>query len=222
MKLKATTIALLLTAVACGVGVFMWTQSQDKREEEVTEQQERTLNIFSFSEDQVAELTVITPKLTLAFERSQQSFPHTWRMKKPKDQLADEAAIAFLLNQLVTTKSPRTLSVEPSRQKEFGFDQSPGRVQVILNNKQSHQLIFGGIDPTESLVYAQVDPDSDPKPTQKLQVALVPTAFLSAINRPLKEWQVKQPQAQPTVPATPSPSIDPGPSIPLPPPQVPQ
>lgn len=221
MKLKATTIALLLTAVACGVGVYVWTQSQDKPEE-IAEQQERTLKIFDFSEDQVAELTVITPKLTLVFERSQQSFPQTWQMKKPKDQPADEAAIAFLLNQLATTKSPRTLSVEPSRQKEFGFDQSPGRVQVILKNKQRHELIFGGIDPTESLVYAQVDPGSGPEPTKKLQVALVPTAFLSAINRPLKEWQAKKTQAQPTMPVTPSPSIDPGPSIPLPPPQVPQ
>ena len=92
MKLKATTIALLLTAVACGMGVYVWTQSQDKPEE-VAEQQERTLKIFDFSEDQVAALTVITPKLTLVFEKSQQSFPHTWQMKKPQDQPADEAAI---------------------------------------------------------------------------------------------------------------------------------
>ena len=217
MKLKSTTMALLLTAVACGVGVFLWTQSQEGPEES-TEQQEPAQNIFDFSEDQVQELTVITPKLTLTFERTQQSFPHTWKMIKPQKHSADAAAIAFLLNQLATSKSPRALSVDQSRQKEFGFDQSPGSIKVILQNKQQHHLILGGQDPTESYLYAQVDPDSKTAPA--MQVVLVPTAFLSAINRPLKEWQAQTPPPKPSPAATPS--IDPGPSIPLPPPQVPQ
>jgi hypothetical protein len=142
-------------------------------------------------------------------------------MKKPQDKPADEAAIAFLLNLLATSKSPRTLSVEPQRQKEFGFDQSPGTVEVTLQNQQRHRLVLGGQDPTESFIYAQVDP---PAQTQtSLPVVLVPTAFLNAISRPLSEWQAQTKPApgSPKAP-TPSPSIDPGPSIPLPPPQVPQ
>ncbi|WP_299489215.1 DUF4340 domain-containing protein [Acaryochloris sp. IP29b_bin.137] len=217
MKFKSTTIFLLCAAIACGVGVYWWTTSQD-RPEEMTEQQELVKKLFQFNEDQVATLIVETPKLALVFERSQQSFPHTWRMKKPQDQPADEAAIAFLLNLLATTKSPRTLSVETSRQKEFGFDQSPGRIKVILENNQTHHLTLGGQDPTESYLYAQVDPRTDS--SQTLQVVLVPTAFLNAINRPLAEWQVNPEPTPPSAPATPS--VDPGPSIPLPPPQVPQ
>lgn len=217
MKLKSTTIALLLTAIVSGVGVFLWTTSQ-KSPEELTQQQEQLRQVFSFSEDQVETLTVTTPKLTLVFGRSQQTFPHIWRMEKPQDKPADEAAIAFLLNLLATTKSPRTLAVEPSRQKEFGFDQSPGNIKVILKNKQTHNLVLGGQDPTESYLYAQADPGSDPGKT--LQVVLVPTAFLNAINRPLTEWQAQTKPEQPS--ASPMPSIDPGPSIPLPPPQVPQ
>ncbi len=223
MKLKSTTMVLLVTALVCGVGVFLWTTSQDSPEE-ITEQQELVQKLFQFNEDQVASLTVTKPDQTLVFERSQQSFPHTWRMKQPQDQPADEAAIAFLLNLLATAKSPRTLSIEPTRQKEFGFDQSPGSIKVMLKNKQSHDLVLGGQDPTESFIYAQVDPGSEP--SQTLQVVLVPTAFLNAINRPLAEWQAPTKPDQPTVPATPptppTPSIDPGPSIPLPPPQVPQ
>jgi len=217
MKLKSTTIALLLTAVVCGVGVIWWTTSQNSSDE-LTEQQDLPQKLFQFDEDQVAALTVVTPKLTLVFERSQQSFPHTWRMKKPQDKPADEAAISFLLNLLATTQSPRILSIEASRQKEFGFDQSPGSIQVMLKNKQSYDLVLGGQDPTESFIYAQVDSGIEPSDT--LQVVLVPTTFLNAINRPLTEWQAPTKPAQPSVPATPS--IDPGPSIPLPPPQVPQ
>lgn len=216
MKLKPTTIVLLCTAIACGMGVYLWITSQDSPQE-TTEQQELVQQLFQFNEDQVATLTVETPKLTLVFERSQQSFPNTWRMKKPQDKPADEAAVAFLLNLLATSKSPRTLSVEPSQQKEFGFDQSPGNVKVILKDQTTHTLVLGGQDPTESFLYAQVDPGSDS--AQKLQVVLVPTAFLNAINRPLLEWQA---QTKPEQPAAPTPSIDPGPSIPLPPPQVPQ
>ncbi|WP_299409184.1 DUF4340 domain-containing protein [Acaryochloris sp. IP29b_bin.148] len=220
MKLKSTTIVLLITAIVGGVGVFLWTNAQ-KSPEEATQQQEQLQQVFSFNEDQVETLTVTTPKLTLVFERSQQSFPHTWRMKKPQDQPADEAAVAFLLNLLATTKSPRTLAVKPSRQEEFGFDQSPGTIQVVLKNKQTHNLVLGGQEPTESYLYAQVDPQSAPVDT--LQVVLVPTAFLNAINRPLTEWQTQAKPEQPSEPSTsPKPSIDPGPSIPLPPPQVPQ
>lgn len=220
MKLKSTTMILLCTAIVGGVGVFLWISSQDTPEE-ITEQQEQVLKLFQFNEDQVATLTVRTPQLALVFERSKQSFPHTWRMKKPQDKPADEAAIAFLLNLLATTKSPRTLSVEPTRQKEFGFEKSPGNVKVVLKNKQTHTLVLGGQDPTESFIYAQVDPDLDSG--QNLQVVLVPTSFVSAIDRPLTEWQAPTKPDQPAAPAVPpTPSIDPGPSIPLPPPQVPQ
>lgn len=220
MKLKSTTMILLSTAIVGGAGVFLWISSQDTPEE-ITEQQEQVLKLFQFNEDQVAALTVKTPKLTLVFERSKQSFPHTWRMKKPQDKPADEAAIAFLLNLLATAKSPRTLSVEPTRQKEFGFEKSPGNVKVILKNEQIHTLVLGGQDPTESFIYAQVDPEVDSG--KNLQVILVPTAFVGAIDRPLTEWQAQTKPKQPTAPASPPPpSIDPGPSIPLSPPQVPQ
>lgn len=197
--------------------MFLWTTAQDTPEE-ITEQQEQELKLFQFNEDQVVNLAVTTPQQTLVFERSQQSFPHTWRMTKPQDKPADEAAIAFLLNLLATTKSPRTLSVEPSRQKEFGFNQSPGNIKVVLQNKQTHNLVLGGQDPTESFIYARVAPGSNPG--KNLQVVLVPTAFMKAINRPLTEWQAQTEPEAPSAPATPS--IDPGPSIPLPTPQVPQ
>lgn len=217
MKLKSTTIALLFTTVVCGIGVIWWTTSQNNSDK-LTEQQDRSQKLFEFNEDQVAALTVVTPKLTLVFERSQQSFPHTWQMKKPQDKPADEAAISFLLNLLATTQSPRTLSIKASRQKEFGFDQSPGRIKVMLKNKQNHDLVLGNQDPTESFIYAQVDSAVDLSDT--LQIVLVPTAFLNAINRPLTEWQAPAKPVQP--PASDTPSVDPGPSIPLPPPQVPQ
>jgi hypothetical protein len=219
MKLKTNTIVLLLMAALSGAGVLVWIRTQQPQD--TAQQQEQAQKIFNFSEDQVVALQVQTPKQTLSFTRSQQSFPHTWRMNKPQNKPADEAAIAFLLNLLATSKSPRTLSVEPRRQSEFGFDQSPRTVEVTLQNQQRHRLVLGGQDPTESFVYAQVDPPAQAQGS--LAVVLVPTAFLSAIHRPLPEWQAQTKPApgSPKVPI-PSPSVDPGPSIPLPPPRVPQ
>ncbi|NJM67067.1 MAG: DUF4340 domain-containing protein [Acaryochloris sp. RU_4_1] len=219
MKLKTNTIVLLLIAALGCAGVLVWIRTQHPQD--AAKQQEQAQKVFNFSEDQVVALQVQTPKQMLSFVRSQQRFPHTWQMKKPQAKPADEAAIAFLLNLLATSKSPRTLRVEPQRQSEFGFDQSPGTVEVTLQNQQRHRLVLGGQDPTESFVYAQVDPPAQPQAA--LAVVLVPTAFLSAINRPLPEWQaqIKPPPGSPKAP-TPLPSIDPGPSIPLTPPRVPQ
>ena len=64
------------------------------------------------------------------FELSEQGSPPetTWFMTAPKQVNADEAAIAFLLNLLATSRSSQTLEIPVARQQEFGLDQPVGTI----------------------------------------------------------------------------------------------
>ena len=188
MKLKLNTIILLCIAILFGGGVWVWEQSQSAKPDP-QEQAAAGTAIFSFSEDQVEQLTVKTPAQTLSFERSKQGSPPktTWIMTAPNQVQADEPAISFLLNLLATANSSRTLAVAAARKPEFGLADPAGTIQVKLNNQQTHQVILGQRDFNQSSVYAQVDPPN--APTESLAVELLPTSFLDAIDRPLIEWE---------------------------------
>ncbi|NJM95588.1 MAG: hypothetical protein HC792_05095, partial [Acaryochloridaceae cyanobacterium CSU_5_19] len=80
--------------------------------------------LFAFTENQVAQIQVQTPQQSIVFESSTQSFPHSWLISAPQKGPADEAAIAYLLNLLITSSSPRRLEISPQRLSEFGFQTS--------------------------------------------------------------------------------------------------
>lgn len=224
IKIKSSTTIIAVMAVVLTAGVFVWVQTQAPQSQTA---QKANPRLFAFSEDQVAQLQVQTPQQTIVLEHSTQSFPHSWLMSAPQKGPADEAAIAYLLNLLITSPQSRTLEIKAERQPEFGFPSSPATIIVTLANQQSHRLILGGLDPTQEFVYAQVDPQGTN--TGSLTLSLLPKTFLNAIQRPLSEWQA--PSSSPPIPlttlppssappATPS-TADPGPAIPLPSPKLP-
>lgn len=104
---------------------------------------------------------------------------------------ANEAHIAFLLNELATGKGDRIIA-DP--RIEDGLDKPLATVDISLNNGKKHQLILGNLNYNNTALYAIADP-----PTQlikPLDILLVPVNFQNAVNRPLSEW--KQQEIQPT------------------------
>ncbi|MFB2936209.1 hypothetical protein ACE1B6_13230 [Aerosakkonemataceae cyanobacterium BLCC-F154] len=104
---------------------------------------------------------------------------------------ANEAYVAFLLNELATGKGDRIIA-DP--RIEDGLDKPLATVEISLNNGKKHQLILGNLNYNNTALYALSDPPT--QLTKPLDILLVPINFQSAVNRPLSEW--KQPEIQPT------------------------
>ena len=146
-------------------------------------------------------------------KRDPKKVTDSWQMKTPNEGPADEAAIAFLLNQMATANSQRPLEVALEEKQAFGFDKPAATIEVKLKDQTTHRLVLGGKDPIESGVYAQVDPPTTE--SAPLKVDLVPTAFLDAVNRPLSEWEKQEDQDEST-PSLTEPQSESTPSLPDP------
>lgn len=131
-----------------------------------------------------------------------------WQMTQPQKKLAEEAAIAFLLNQMANGKSQQTLSVPAAQKAEFGLDQPLATIQVQLTDQKQHRLVLGKPNFNRSGLYAQIDPPT--QPTAEITIHVVSIDLENAVTRPLEEWQAK-PEPTPS-PAATSPSPSPKPS----------
>ncbi|MEH2336102.1 DUF4340 domain-containing protein [Nostoc sp.] len=186
MKLPRTTLILILLALGLGGFVYLYEIRGATVREEINEQKQQ---IFSFAEDDVQSLTVKTKKLTLNLERSSESSNPKWLIKSPISGPANDAIVSYLMDLLVKGKSDRTLSTPVKELGEFALDQPQATINIILKNRQSHQLILGKSNFNGRFLYAQAD--SAAKPDGNINVLLVSTDFANAVNRELSEW--KQP-----------------------------
>ncbi|MGI0484642.1 DUF4340 domain-containing protein [Pantanalinema rosaneae CENA516] len=225
MKLQRTPLILLAIAVLFG-GVVYLVESQRTAQPEATAEGQGQ-RLFGFEEGQVQALTLTTAQQTLTFNKvpadqakspaaspspspspmaTPLAVPTVWRMTAPEKTLANEAAIAFLVNLIATGKQQQTLTVPIARQAEFGLDKPLATIEVKLQDQQTHRLILGKPNFNRSGLYARIDPP--PTPQENLALAIVPIEFETAVNRPLAEWRqsdrpaaAAQPTTSPTEPA---------------------
>jgi hypothetical protein len=202
MKLQRTPLLLLLVAGLLAGGVFLYEfQIAPQRAQEETQRN----RLFSFQEADIRELRIQTPANRLVFVKrpAQPASPASsgnqtapspaasperlvWWMTEPKDGLANDATVAFLLNLMVNASSANTLTVPAARLAEFGLEPSRTTIEVKLANQQTHRLRLGQPDFSSSNLYALVDPSSAPGDRT---IKLVSLDFESALNRPLAEWE---------------------------------
>jgi hypothetical protein len=206
MKFQRTTLGLLLSALLLGGGVYFY-EIQGSAQRQTTQAEAKRL--FTFQEAQVKAFTLTLRQRTLSFQRL--AAKTTANAPKPSSnwtvaiqdaaktrsapQPANEASVAYLLNLMSTgdrqslkPDAPETtLTVPASRAAEFGFDQTPIRIEVTLENGKPHRLVLGKANFSNSALYAQVDPSASSSPD--LKVVLVSSDFKNAVNRPVSEWQ---------------------------------
>lgn len=185
MKLKLSTVVMLAIALLSAIGIYAWDQSRSGQPQ-TSEAKKAAKPIFALKEADVTQLTIEAKNQSLKLEKTDKG----WQLKAPKAGAADEGAVTFLLNLLATGTSERTLQVEPAQLKEFGLDKPTATLVLKLKDQKTHQIMLGIQNFNQSAVYAQIDPGSAAA-TKKIEVVLVPTGFLDAVNRPLSEWQVK-------------------------------
>lgn len=208
MKLKFSTVLLVIAAAAFAGGLYFW----DQRRPASSPSGEETADskpLFQFKEADIIKLSVKTKALTLALEKTAQG----WQIKAPKVGAADDGTVTFLLNQLATGTSSRTLPIKTEQLQEFGLADPIATVDITLKDQKTHQLVLGGQTFDQSSVYARVDPASQ---STSPSVAIVPTGFLDAVNRPLQDWQAKPKATSPAPSPTPSPGRSPAEASPAP------
>jgi hypothetical protein len=200
MKLKSSTVALLLIALLSAVGIYAWDQSHTQQDS-ASDEKKAAKSFLDLKETDITQLTIESKNPTLKLEKT----PKGWQLNAPKAGPANEGTVTFLLNLLATGTSEQNLQVEPAQLKEFGLEPPIATLSLQLKNQKTHQVMLGKQNFNKSAVYALIDSHlQGDNPSKKIEVVLVPTGFLDAINRPLSEWQVKANLPKPT--ASPSPS----------------
>lgn len=104
----------------------------------------------------------------------------------PATYPANEAYVAFLLNELVRGKSDRVLSATPQQIRDYGLENPQATIDITLRTGETYQLVVGNRDFTGSNLYAQVDPR--PGTLLAQSVLLLSTNLENAVDRPLEEW----------------------------------
>ncbi|MBO0350532.1 DUF4340 domain-containing protein [Phormidium pseudopriestleyi FRX01] len=104
----------------------------------------------------------------------------------PATYPANEAYVAFLLNELVRGKSDRLLSATPQQIRDYGLENPQATIDITLRTGETYQLVVGNRDFTGSNLYAQVDPRRGTLTAQP--VLLLSTNLENAVDRPLEEW----------------------------------
>jgi hypothetical protein len=196
MKLKFSTVLLVIAAAVFAGGLYFW----DQRRPAPTPAGEEAVDskpLFQFKEADISKLSVKTKALNLALEKTAQG----WQIKSPQAGAADDGTVTFLLNQLATGTSSRTLPIKTEQLKEFGLVDPIATVDVTLKDQKTHQLLLGGQTFDQTSVYARIDPASQ---STAQSVAIIPTGFLDAVNRPLKDWQAKPKPASPAPTSSPA------------------
>lgn len=215
MKIKSSTWLLALAALLLGsISLMVMQQPAPNRAsqtgEPVASEEER--QIFEFAEGDVQAFTLTTPLRSLRFERDADG---KWQMLEPEKTAASEPSVAFLLDLVATSKTPRTLTVPATEREQYGLHQPLATLDLTLKDQTQHQLVVGEYDFNRSFLYAQADPpaataspdsgqnSSEPESAQ-IDVLLVSPNFEEAVSRPVAEW--KQPATAEKASPSPSPS----------------
>ena len=185
LKIKPTTLGLFLAALALGGVVTLVAQQPapkpvDEKTQTVIEEEKP---LFSFKETDIQTLALQTRLHSLKFERNKSG---KWQMLEPEKTTASDPSLAFLLDLIVSDRTPRTITAPLSDREQFGLHQPTATLDLTLKDKTMHRLVIGEYDFNRTHFYAQIDPATDAK---DLTVVLVSPNFDNAVNRPLGEWK---------------------------------
>jgi Domain of unknown function (DUF4340) len=205
MKLKLKTILLLVIALLSVGGLYFWDKNHAPKAKSDLDKPTGT-PLFTLKETDIIQISIQAQNGSVTLARQAKG----WQILAPKPGPADEATVSFLLNLLATGQSERSRSADSSQLQQFGLDRPTTTVTLQLKDNKTHQLRLGTQNFNQSSIYASVDA---PASSAKTSIALVPTNFLNATNRPLSDWQAKPKGAAPN-PSNPN-SSTPLPSMPL-------
>jgi hypothetical protein len=139
---------------------------------------------FPFAEAEVEQLSLKRAEGDIAFTKKAEGI---WEMTQPQKAVAEEGAIAFLLNQL-TSSANQTLTVEPNTLANFGLAEPAVTIDIVAKGSP-YQLVVGTTAFTGDQRYVRVV-EGSATPTEPVKIHVVSGSITNAVNRPTPEWLV--------------------------------
>jgi len=217
--LNRGTLLLLVSAIALGGGVLLFENrgsvSDSSASDSAATGDAQGEPLLPFEENAIAQLSLDrSDDDSLSFFKDESGI---WQMSAPEAQVAEEGAIAFLLNQL-TRPSNRVISVDSGSLADFGLD-NPEATITLEAEDSTYQLLIGSADFGGDQRYVQVKnltaeqsditsddaedspevdstdldestSDSTEKTPSEIEIHLVSGGITDAIARPTAEWLV--------------------------------
>ena len=192
MKLKTTTIILVFLALGLGSFVY-FSEIKGKQARENVESTKKS--IFNFAHRDIQTLVIDTEGKNLKFKRTTQE-TQPWKMTAPEDVPASDAAISFLVDLLIESKINQSFVIPQEQLADYGLVQPLAKILIKLKNQQEHRVILGNSNFDNTLIYARVDPSSQPQ--DRVEIVLLSKSFQHAVERDFDDW--KQPPEDDKVP----------------------
>ena len=189
MKLKKSTLALILIAASLTGFVYLYEIRGKEKQEQI--QQEEKL-VFEFKEEDVEAIAITTEEETLRLEKQklEDSEELIWQITAPEEKKADEPTVEFLLSKIASLKSDRSLITSASSLDRYGLITPENIVEVKLNNGENYRLLLGKPDFSQSFIYANLEAAGEGK--ENVSVLLIPINFQNIIAKPISEWESKE------------------------------
>lgn len=185
MKLKPTTIFLMILSFSLGIIVFV-TQIWDKGFNlNPNESEEIVDNIFPFTRKDINIIKLQIPDTEIIFKRENKS--SSWKMIAPEKTEANDASIAFLLNLLPNAKKEVEISPTDSNLEEYSLSNSQKKISLTLNNGKLYEITLGKSNFDDTRIYALVS--FPPELESKSAIFLVSKSFQYALERDFSEWK---------------------------------
>lgn len=187
MKIKKTTLTLILTALALGGFVYFYEIRGKQQQAEVQEQQKQ---VFNFESEQIQSITIKQESEILTLTKDENAEETTWQITAPVEKEADLLTVEFLLDQLTGLKSDRSINTSVAQLSEYGLEKPEITVEIKLQNEQTRRLFLGKPDFDGNSIYAQVEPEGEPP--KDISVLLLSVNFKNVLTKPVSEWEKQE------------------------------
>jgi hypothetical protein len=187
MKIKRTTLILMLTAVALGGFVYFYEIRGKQQQAEIQEQQKQ---IFDFEQEKIQAITIKQESEKLTLKRDPNTEKTIWKITAPTEKEADLPTVEFLLDQLTGLKSARVITTSASQLSEYGLEKPEVTLEVELKDGKTRRLFLGKPDFNGNSIYSQLE--SEGEPSENLSIILLSVNFKNILTKPVSEWEKQE------------------------------
>ncbi len=187
MKIKRTTLILMLIALALGGFVYFYEIRGKQQQAEIQEQQKQ---VFDFELEQIQTITIKQESETLTLKIDEEAEEKTWKITAPVEKIADLQTVEFLLTELTNLKSDRSINTSVSQLSEYGLDNPEITVEIQLKDGKTRRLFLGQPDFDGNFIYSQLEPEGEPP--EEVFVLLLSVNFKNVLTKPVSEWEKQE------------------------------
>lgn len=175
MRFKSTIFLAVILIALCSYLYFIERPSNEKKKKE----EEAKQALFSFSESDIAELTITGSGQSLSLIQLSGHPETPWKISEPLDTVADENTASSFASQLSHLEIIRKVDDNPSDLTPFGLNPPAYSVRIILKGLNNDLLEIGSDGITGNDLYARVGN----------AVYLVESGIKRYLSKPLKDWR---------------------------------